>query len=228
MKNFLFILNFLFTVFVFAQNPDLLNKNWRITKIIWNGIEYYSPNEAFSGNSYFKDNSYNPNILSSYFNGMSGSFTFNNDNTTFYKNSCTCTLADYWGDNGEINQFSGMNCDFFMNANSGIFSYTINSEINSKVLIITNSLGNKIYYTSTNLSDKTPESKKLTIYPNPASDFIFLKNVNPNSSVKIIDTLGKVVINRKINENFIEVKSLPKGTYFLEIEGLKTLKFIKN
>lgn len=227
MKNFLILLNFLLSVFSFAQNPDLLNKNWKITKIIWNGIEYYPPNETFSGSSYFKDNSSNPNILSSYFNAMSGSFTFNNDNLTFSKNSCGCTLVDYWGDNGEVNQFSGMNCDFFMNANSGGFSYTINSEMNSKVLVITNSLGNKIYYTNYNLSCETANDFSIKIYPNPTSDFIYIENIKPNSSVKVIDFFGKVIIHKKLSENYIDIKSLSKGTYFLEIEGRKPLKFIK-
>jgi hypothetical protein len=158
---------------------------------------------------------------------MSGSFTFNNDNSTFTKNSCACTLADYWDDNGEVNQFSGMNCDFFMNQNSAPFSYIINYGTNSKTLILTNSLGNKIFYEYTNLSAQNLQNSTLKLYPNPTSDFIFIENLKTNSSIKILDTSGKVVLNKKLSGNSIDVKSLPKGIYFIQIEGLKPLKFIK-
>ena len=227
MKKFLLLFSFLLAVFSFAQNPYLFNKNCKISKIIWNGVEYFPPNVACSDNSYFRDNSSYPNIISSYFNAMSGSFTFNNGNTTFSKSSCGCTLADYMDDNGEVNQFSGMNCYFFMNQNSTSFSYIINYGTNSDTLIITNSLGDKIFYQYTNLSVQNLQNSNLKIYPNPVSDVIFIENVRTNSLVKIIDVSGKIVLEKKLSGNSIDVKSLSKGIYFIEIEGNKPLKFIK-
>ena len=55
----------------------------------------------------------------------------------------------------------------------------------------------------------------------------FLQEHTIDSSVKVIDFFGKVIIHKKLSENYIDIKSLSKGTYFLEIEGRKPLKFIK-
>lgn len=227
MKKILLLFCFLSSFFSFAQNPDLLNTNWQIIKIIWNGTEYTPPTMPFSQSTYFYPNSQNPNIFSNFSNNISGSFNFNSDNVTFTKNSCGCTLADYWGDSGQVNQFSGMNCNFFVMPNSGNFSYNISTIGNTKTLEITNPLGNKIFYDYKNLSTKDNNIKLIKIYPNPVSDFITIENLKTNSLVKIIDTSGKVVLNKKLSGNSIDVKSLSKGTYFLKIDGLKPLKFIK-
>jgi len=57
---------------------------------------------------------------------------------------------------------------------------------------------------------------KILIYPNPATDFVFIKSVNPISKVEVYDSLGKLLLITK-NENIINVSRWTKGVYFIRI-----------
>jgi len=65
---------------------------------------------------------------------------------------------------------------------------------------------------------------QLQIYPNPVKDFLFIKNLNPNTKIQdisIISAEGKEVLNGRYNsvENNGEIKLdlsiIPKGLYFV-------------
>lgn len=79
-------------------------------------------------------------------------------------------------------------------------------------------------------------STKIHLYPNPASDRIYIANINvdehTNISFEIINAYGKIIYSDKIiDRNYIDIQSLPKGLYILNlIQGDKTqiFKFIKN
>ena len=85
--------------------------------------------------------------------------------------------------------------------------------------------------------DKTDECGKLVLYPNPTAKDVKLKTAEyflPNSSVKVIDVLGRNVFNGVIGKNCQEFtvdlpSSLSTGMYFLQIESIKNcaLPFIK-
>jgi hypothetical protein len=66
------------------------------------------------------------------------------------------------------------------------------------------------------------------IYPNPSSDYL---NFNHKIEyVKIFDIQGKLVLNRKINSNNLNVSELKNGVYIVEVfsENKKSSqKFIK-
>ena len=89
--------------------------------------------------------------------------------------------------------------------------------------------------TSSNLaiSDLTKSDSNLYIYPNPGSDYIYIKNNKENSSnytVDISDATGKLVFSSAINLKKIDIKSLQKGLYYLTIKTeteLKSFKIIK-
>lgn len=74
-----------------------------------------------------------------------------------------------------------------------------------------------------------PHKQPLEVYPNPASDVLYLKNL-PCETVDytIFNTLGKVVATGFSN-GAIHVAALEQGLYFLQIKGEnyhKTVKFI--
>ncbi len=86
-------------------------------------------------------------------------------------------------------------------------------------------------------------SLKLSIYPNPASDYLTLRIEKfdfENLSYKLIDLNGKLLENKKIesNETSIDMNRLIPATYFLKIleennhalspQEIKTFKIIKN
>ncbi|RLD49947.1 MAG: hypothetical protein DRI94_10000, partial [Bacteroidetes bacterium] len=73
-------------------------------------------------------------------------------------------------------------------------------------------------------------SDKIEIYPNPTSDFIFVKqdlNSGNNSLISITDITGKIIYKTKINSNIfrINVSDYTAGTYFVKIQtGTKILR----
>ena len=66
---------------------------------------------------------------------------------------------------------------------------------------------------STGNSEKTI-SNVLQISPNPTENYIFLKNLAPNSQLTLFNAMGES-IEVKLIENKIDVSNLPKGTYFI-------------
>ena len=62
---------------------------------------------------------------------------------------------------------------------------------------------------------------RFSIYPNQASEFISLNNINNslNYNVAIYDIFGKIVINNLTNPNRINISNLPKGQYILRIKS---------
>ncbi|MCX7987384.1 MAG: T9SS type A sorting domain-containing protein, partial [Bacteroidales bacterium] len=70
----------------------------------------------------------------------------------------------------------------------------------------------------------TISSNNLSIYPNPAFDYIFIKNYN-SADVKIIDLNGRMY-KLASNNGRVNISTLPKGMYLLTI-GNNSYKFIK-
>ena len=75
------------------------------------------------------------------------------------------------------------------------------------------------------------ETNSIKLYPNPV---ISVLNVNIGSNLinqtyTIIDGLGRVVLNGKLNdvESTINVEQLSKGIYYLKVSGNSATKFIK-
>ena len=74
------------------------------------------------------------------------------------------------------------------------------------------------------------EINKFQIYPNPTKNIINIKNNSEIEKIKIFDYLGKEVLSQTQNNSEINVESLSKGIYLLEIYSEKEKvyrKFIK-
>ena len=76
-------------------------------------------------------------------------------------------------------------------------------------------------------------NSSLTLYPNPADNFIQIKyDYLMPDNYSIIDTNGRLIESRIIvNENdlLIDVRDLEKGLYFILLEssnGINSLKFV--
>jgi hypothetical protein len=69
------------------------------------------------------------------------------------------------------------------------------------------------------LSTDLPEvisGSKFQIFPNPASDVIYLKGMVSGSAIKIIDMTGRIVRWENINgDGVINISSLAPGSYLL-------------
>jgi len=69
-----------------------------------------------------------------------------------------------------------------------------------------------------------------SVYPNPAAKTLFVNGPNQGLKVSVFDLKGKTLLKTKINDNRINIGSLPNGIYLIRIEnGAKTWidKFVK-
>lgn len=70
---------------------------------------------------------------------------------------------------------------------------------------------------------------KISIFPNPGSDFINVKSDEEIKSIKLYDIKGSLI--KSDNTSKVDISALPKGNYVISIEtksGIETRKFIKN
>jgi hypothetical protein len=83
-----------------------------------------------------------------------------------------------------------------------------------------------------NVSVDDQHENKLSIFPNPSSDFIFLDNDVKIIDFEIYNIMGKKMNNYRFENSFIDINSLSDGVYILLIFdhlGFSTQKtFIKN
>lgn len=75
-----------------------------------------------------------------------------------------------------------------------------------------------------NLSDY--ENEKVVIYPNPATDILYIKDFKENETATIINIYGQIIKTFVLKNDKIEVIDLKFGVYFLKINN-SYLKFIK-
>ena len=67
----------------------------------------------------------------------------------------------------------------------------------------------------------------ISIFPNPANDFIQFESSSKINSVRVFDLNGKLILSHTISNNRLEISSLAKGVYVLEINTTKTSKKTK-
>lgn len=71
-----------------------------------------------------------------------------------------------------------------------------------------------------NISDAT--SNRVQLYPNPTSDYIYLKNVQEEALLTIRNAIGQIVNKITIDRNQqVDVSQLKPGTYFISIDGIE-------
>jgi hypothetical protein len=71
---------------------------------------------------------------------------------------------------------------------------------------------------------------EVSVFPNPASDFINIKSNEVIKSVKLYNASGSLVKTENNNSSKIDISSLLKGNYIISIEtesGIETKKIIK-
>lgn len=93
---------------------------------------------------------------------------------------------------------------------------------------------NIIDWVTGNLSTTETQKSTTQIYPNPAKDFIAIKNEKTEDlSYQIFDISGKLIMSGKSKSNEkIDIQTLEKGNYFLQIQNengqKEILKLMKN
>jgi Secretion system C-terminal sorting domain len=111
------------------------------------------------------------------------------------------------------------------------YSFTASSLNTGFYRIKYTSTANKITYSEI-IKTTSATNSGITIYPNPAKDYIDIKGVTGTyMNIQITNSCGELVVTEKnIANSRLSVKKLPSGTYFVKINDaqnnlLKTLKF---
>jgi uncharacterized repeat protein (TIGR01451 family) len=65
----------------------------------------------------------------------------------------------------------------------------------------------------------TSKSTRITVYPNPFSEQLFLQNACDVSHYKICNYSGQMVLEAAYNEAFISTQGLPEGFYILQLSN---------
>ncbi len=106
--------------------------------------------------------------------------------------------------------------------------------------IVTDTIGFRQQAEESSPESLTEDNIQFQIFPNPTSDFLYLRNENANTqdlNLVILNADGSLVYKQSVSllpNQKIEVNNiidLPSGFYFIQINSvhttLKTLKFIK-
>lgn len=64
----------------------------------------------------------------------------------------------------------------------------------------------------------TPSMSAITVYPNPVVNDLYVQSEHALKSVRIIDALGRTIMNKQSNETRYNLSTLESGCYILEIE----------
>lgn len=83
--------------------------------------------------------------------------------------------------------------------------------------------------TSLATNEVNSKSNSFSVSPNPTSDFLNIKGDSKVNAISVVDLSGRK-IEANLNDNKVDVRNLPKGTYIINIEtkdGKTSEKFIK-
>ncbi|MCX8531793.1 LamG-like jellyroll fold domain-containing protein [Chryseobacterium luquanense] len=94
--------------------------------------------------------------------------------------------------------------------------------------VLTTTEISQLYNSTLSTNDTKSTKSNVSIAPNPVSDILFVNiPLKGKNTYKIIDINGRIVLSGEFNDSKINVSSLNKGAYFLDIEGISSFKFIK-
>ena len=141
-------------------------------------------------------------------------FTFNLPNNSCY----TFKIYDTYGD--------GFCCDY----GNGYYKLTTDSGV---VMVNQNTFNKdkEIYpFILGTLSTQENNKLGLNIFPNPVNDVLNITKVSNNATFAIYNIAGQFISKGKVTNNKVNVSSLAKGVYFIEVSekgATSKMKFIK-
>jgi len=131
-----------------------------------------------------------------------------------FSRSCAvgAIISFHWQKNGHNlpNDTSGYS---FTVKDTGVYSCQFGNTINSNI----DSVGyiHVICSGSTGVRNFTSDNKSISVYPNPAGNFINIEGIK-NAEIKLVDILGYEILST--NQNQLYINNLPNGIYFVQIQ----------
>lgn len=69
---------------------------------------------------------------------------------------------------------------------------------------------------------------KITVYPNPSSEYIQVSNINDNTEFELYSIIGKKLLSGTITQNKkINIAKFENGIYLIKLDGGNIVRFIK-
>lgn len=229
---------------VYAQQPELIENTWYLTKVTVDGTDYIPAEFGFF-----------PNIQFSEFGGVyeiafadplnimcfSEIDDFQTDPNRF---TITVSGASCFPDQTCLNApnpedpctiIYGNHAAIYYSTN-GPLIYFIEQENNETyTLEVTNAEGNQAFYSSEFLSIEDFSFHNLSIYPNPVINYLHInKTFNQSVEATLYNLNGKQLQTQTLEagSSTIDVKALKQGLYFVVFESESgqriTKKFVKN
>jgi hypothetical protein len=94
-------------------------------------------------------------------------------------------------------------------------------------------LNDSVYPTTfSNIENNEINKVDFKLYPNPASNLIKLENIPDNSTIKIFNTTGQLILSdKRSSKSVIDISDLKSGTYIIVVSdknNIGTATFVKN
>jgi len=110
--------------------------------------------------------------------------------------------------------------------NSNIIDNASSESIDNSIIIGYSDCGGQ-----TSISTELNGPDRINIYPNPATDNIYISNLTEVATLKMYDINGKLVLENKVsNKEYVNISHLSKGMYQIKFKGKdwsETRKLIK-
>lgn len=123
-------------------------------------------------------------------------------------------------DDGAASKFDGSNWTNYQTAD-GLASDNVRDVLveNDNTIWFGTILGISKFYLSTGLDNNTANDNKLVLYPNPATDYVYISTDNQEKivSVSLTDITGRTYAPDLINNESIDVSVFSSGIYILNI-----------
>lgn len=212
----------------------LSGTEWKIQKIQWdNEIDYFPP-EPFSnsGTGGFDKVGETYVFNTKLFNSVAGTLVYGENNANYFTILATSmTLGVYEGENAEaVKNFDFLIVLFYSEYQDGNYDIDFSENSTGRHLTISNPSGKKIIYNAPSLTTDDISKSKISVYPNPASQYLVLENLKFNSNIELFDHNGKLIktiSDIKYSKKEMDIKNIPSGIYYLKVNGKFVQKLIK-
>lgn len=113
------------------------------------------------------------------------------------------------------------------------YNYNIGEQVAEKIrksakLVVYDSLAKWKFETPSQIT-QTTENDIISIWPNPATDVVYIKDVEQVENIQVFTSDGKMVLQAlqsSLIDNKLNISSLPSGLYFIQITDNKKNKSI--
>jgi len=110
---------------------------------------------------------------------------------------------------------------------NGTYNFTVSAQDYDDfngTLTIDNAAKTKEVIMSVATSIEEQQANKLSIYPNPASEKVFIRSLGQIKRIKIVNMNGVVIAEKRTNgkQPFINISGIPDGQYIIQIKTKKT------